>query len=437
MMVKGKLRRVALLLETSRQFGRQLMQGIAAYSHDYGPWTFLLTPGDFRQAVPRMRDWGGEGIIARIADRKIADALAEINLPTVVVGLKDFKSDDGPLPKLVSSIDTATEKLAELAAEHLLENKFTNFAFVGIDGVGFSDRRCTAFCDEIRHAGHDVLVYPTPSSASSRAWENEHRYMADWIDGLPKPIGIMACNDDRGREVLEACSLAGIKVPEDVSVVGVDNDSLICDLATPPLSSVEFGAEAGGYLAAQELDKMMSGQSKGGDTINIAPSHVHYRRSTSVLAVEDRDVAAALYQIRRNRGRGVTVASILDSTALPRRTLEVRFRKETGRSIREEIGQARLTYAKELLAATLHPIAYVAELSGYKSTSYLSQVFRKHLNCTPAEYRKRLRRSDTVGERTAGAMRSTWDGPQASQDNGRQWSPDRPAGKAGIQNDNY
>lgn len=406
-----QLPRVALLLETSREFGRQLLRGIAAYSHEHGPWTFLLTPGDFRQAVPRMLDWGGDAIIARLADRKIAEALAEVDLPTVVIGLNDWASSDVATPKRLGRIEVDTDLVAKLAAEHLLDNRLKRFAFVGLPDAGFSEMRCRAFCTFIREAGHEVTVYEPPTSQRARLWENEHGEMARWISQLPKPIGIMAANDDRGREVLEACSLAGVKVPEDVSVIGVDNDSLICDLATPPLSSVEFRAEAGGYRAAALLHRMMEERSEEKQSVMVLPSHVEHRRSTSALAVEDRHVAAALCQIRRTRGRGVTVEAILAQTALPRRTLEVRFRKETGRSIQQEIKEARLAYAKELLAATPHPIARVAAMAGFSSSSYLSQVFRSAFECTPADYRKALRGSEMDGDRQTREPQSRIDYP--------------------------
>lgn len=383
--------RVALLIETSREFGRQLLRGIATYSHSRGPWAFLITPGDFRHAVPRMREWGGDAIIARLSDERLAKAVAEANVPTVILGIEDWALRAAPQPSKLCRVEGDSEGVAQLAAEHLFENRLKNFAFVGLRNAGFSEDRQRAFTRCIEEAGHRVLVYEPPKTARDRVWEREHPRLAKWVADLPKPIGVMACNDDRGREVLEACALAGVSVPEDVSVLGVDNDSLLCDLATPPLSSIEFNAEAGGYAAAAALHRMLNGDSAASETILIKPLRVVPRRSTNAIAVDDRDVASALARIRTARGRGVTVEDVVANTALPRRTLEMRFRYETGRSILEEIQHARLAHAKQLLATTSHPVSAVAELAGYSSTSYLSQVFRRAFECTPAAYRKSFR----------------------------------------------
>jgi LacI family transcriptional regulator len=201
----------------------------------------------------------------------------------------------------------------------------------------------------------------------------------------------MACNDDTGRGVLEACRLAGVHVPEEVAVIGVDNDELFCELADPPLSSVALNAEHGGYRTAQILDQLMKHKLRAPQRLLVEPTHVVTRRSTDVTAFSGREVGAALGFIHRNRARDFTVNDVAAATGLSRRNLEVKFRKAVGKTIHEEIQRIRLDHAKRMLRETDLPIAQIAESSGYNSPSYLTQVFGKEIGVTPAKYRSQVR----------------------------------------------
>lgn len=379
------------MIETSRGFGRQLLTGISRYAHLHGPWSFFITPGDFEQVVPRMKEWGGHGIIARVANQSIEDAIVAADVPTIVVGLRDRAlRQDSSLLK-ASEIRGNSIMAAELVADHFLQRHFKNFAYVGFAQSGYSTERETGFCKRIRRAGFEPIVYALPKKKADRHWEVEFPRLANWIEKLPKPVGIMACNDDRGREVLDACQLANAAVPEDVSVVGVDNDELLCDLADPPMSSVEFNAELGGFQAAKLLDAMMTRKVRKPQTVTIDPIGVVTRRSSDIIAMEDAEVANALAFIHQSYGREITVDDVADHLAVSRRYLEVRFREETGRTILAEITRVRIASAKRLLEMTDYSIPKVARLAGYNSASYLITVFKKHLKTTPAQYRASLR----------------------------------------------
>ena len=383
--------KVALMIETSRGFGRQLLAGIARYSHLHGPWSFFITPGDFEQVVPRMKEWGGHGIIARVANQSIEDAVVAANVPTIVIGLRDRNlRKNSPLLK-ASEIRGNSMEAAKLVADHLLQKHFKNYAYVGSSETGYSKEREIGFCARIGEAGFEPIVYSLPKKKAGRNWELEYPKLVKWIERLPKPIGIMACNDDRGREVLDACQLANAAVPENISVVGVDNDELLCDLADPPLSSVEFNAELGGFQAAQLLDSMMSRRVRKPQVVTIEPIRVVSRRSSDIIAMEDPEVANALAFIHQSYGRDITVDDVADHLAVSRRYLEVRFREETGRTILGEITRVRIDSAKRLLEMTDYSIPKVARLAGYNSASYLITVFKKHLKTTPAQYRANLR----------------------------------------------
>ena len=259
--------------------------------------------------------------------------------------------------------------------------------------------------ERIQGAGCPCHVYQPPRLQRDREWGHEHGILAAWLHALSKPVGLMACNDDRGRQVLEACRTAGVAVPEEIAVVGVDNDELLCELSDPPLSSVALDTERGGYEAAQLLDGLMSGRIRQPARILVAPLGVVTRRSTDIVAAEDREVAAAVRWIRDWARRGpLRVAEVAQAVKLSRRSLEVRFRAALGRSVRAEIERVRLEHARSLLAETDLPTSQVAELSGFGSPSYLALVFRRRFRSTPTRYREEARGPTRRGRRDAGGL---------------------------------
>ncbi|HEX3599896.1 MAG TPA: XylR family transcriptional regulator [Lacipirellulaceae bacterium] len=379
--------KIALLVETARGFGRDLLLGVARYSRLHGPWSFHITPGDYKQAVPKMKQWGGTGIIARIANDRIAQAVIAADVPTIALGLTDEQMlPDNPLSKF-SEISSDPNEVSRLAAEHLLERRLTRFAYIGSDDRGWAKRRETGFKTYLEQRGITPYIYPTPKRPQDRIWEREQSLMARWISKLPTPIGLFACDDDRGREVLEVCGLVGLNVPEDVAVIGVDNDEVFCELSDPPLSSIALNAETAGYRAAALLDAMMQGRVRKRQQIIVEALGVVTRRSTDIVAVEDEDIASALQFIRREQGRGISVDDVVEKVAVSRRNLEKRFRDTIGRSILDEIQLVRLDRAKRLLVETTYPISKVADLAGFGSAGYFIQFFQRRVGKTPRKYR--------------------------------------------------
>jgi LacI family transcriptional regulator, galactose operon repressor len=382
--------KVALLVETSRGFGREFLLGMARYSRLHGPWSFHITPGDYKQVVPKMKQWGGTGIIARIADQQIAKAVVNANVPTIVIGLTDEQmSSDNPLSKF-SEISSDPVEVSRIAAEHLIERRLTRFAYVGSDDRGWSRRRERTFRQYLAERSFEPYVYPAPKVRRDRDWEREQTFLARWMGRLPTPIGVFACDDDRGREVLEACKLAGLNVPEDVAVVGVDNDEVFCELADPPLSSVALNAETAGYRAAALLDEMMQGREVKRQHIVVEALGIVRRRSTDIVAVDDEDIANALQFIRSQNGQDISVDRVAEEVAVSRRSLEKRFRQVIGRTILEEIQLNKLERAKRLLLETTYPISKVAEVAGFGSAGYFIQFFQKQVGRTPRKYRVEL-----------------------------------------------
>jgi LacI family transcriptional regulator len=383
--------KVALLIETARGYGRQVLRGIVDYANHHGNWSFYVTPGDFEQALPEMERWGGTGIIARIMNPQLARAIAATGLPTIALDMPEDRSNsDGPFHGF-SELATDSFAAAKMAAEHLLSKGFKHYAFVGTPGHVWSDRREKSFCERIAAAGFAPRAFRTTRRKRKLHWAVEQESLAQWLRALPKPIGLMACNDDRGREVLEACRAAQIEVPEEIAVIGVDNDSLLCDLASPPLSSVALNAERGGFEAAELLEKLMSRRITVPQRIVVEPLYIVNRHSTNIVAVDDPDVATAMRFIRDHSGQPLRVHEVADAVGLSRRMLEIRFRAALGRSLNDEIQRVHLEMAKRLLTETDWSMEKVALASGYNGASYLSVLFQRFLKLNPTEYRRRVR----------------------------------------------
>ena len=385
--------KVALLIETARSYGRGVLQGVARYSRLYGPWRFHLTPGDFEQIAPKMRDWQGDGVIARALDRDMAHILLEMRVPTVFL---DFPVENllrsESETKFCADLTSDSVGAARMAAKLLLDKKLTQFAFVGYPYQSWSVKREAAFVAAIREVGYDTMVYRPPTSfGRPLRWEKEEPILREWLKSLPKPIGLMACNDQRGREALDACESAHIKAPEEIAVIGVDADELLCELCAPPLTSVALNAEKGGFLAAKILDEMMNGAEPSIKHILVEPTGVVERRSTNIILVEDEDVAEALRIIHSERLESLTVDSISRRIPISRRQLEIKFRKRVGRTMLEELQNVRIERAKQMLRETDATIDKIARTIGFSAAGYFHQTFRSKVGVTPAKYRQEAR----------------------------------------------
>jgi LacI family transcriptional regulator len=391
---------VALLVETARGYGRAFLRGIVRYARLHGPWSFYLTPGDFEQELPRMRAWGGTGIIARVETPAVARAILAARLPTVVLDLTEAQLRPGHPLSVLAEISSDSAGAARMAADHLLERGLRSFAFVADPGRVWSDRRERAFAVRIREAGFEAAIHHAPKRPrhAERNWGKELPELTRWLQNLPLPVGLMACNDDRGREVLEAARAAGLRVPEDLAVIGVDNDELLCDLADPPLSSVALNAEAGGYRAAELLDQMMraprrtSRRAVEPARLIVEPTGVITRRSTDIRRTDDELVADALQFLHSHATEpSAGVPAVVRALGVSRRSLEIRFKAATGRTVREELERLRIERVRRLLTETDWPLDRLATAAGFASASYLAQAFRRSTGSTPATFRRTIR----------------------------------------------
>jgi len=379
-----KRKQVALLIETSNQYARGLLEGINAYQREHASWSvFLGELSRNNKDMSWLGNWHGDGILARIETEQTAEYIRNCGLPAI--DLSAFRK----IPTL-PCVETNDQAIAEMAAEHFLERGFRHFAFYGNAYYQWSIQREMHYAQYLQDKGYSCLRFESSDQEElqGESWQLHKEKLIQWLQSLPKPIGILACYDICGQQLLEACRLAGVEVPDEVAVVGVDNDRLLCELSNPPLSSIQTNARRAGYLAAELLDRQMAGECLEAQVHQIEPIDLQVRLSSDVLAIEDKLVSEAVRFIRRCAHEDIQVSDILAHIPVTRRVLESRFIKALGRTPHDEILAVKLKLVKQLLTETKLPLSAVAERAGFKHTEYMSVVFNRLFGMRPGQYRK-------------------------------------------------
>ncbi|MEO0964652.1 MAG: XylR family transcriptional regulator [Planctomycetota bacterium] len=363
--------RIAVLIRPELAFGREVLRGIARYARQRPAWRLhAMLPYD--QALPAR--WIADGGIGHYPPDDWHGLLSP-KACRVTVGYSGQ-----PSPARVRSDD---EGIGRLGADHLLRLGFRHFVFAG----ELDSDRGRGFSEAIRSAEGDLLEMPEPLARSARP---QHTPALDpiaaWLSDAPKPLAVMAMHDVQARLMSQASRIAGLRVPDDVAIVGVDNDELLCDMSDPPLSSVEQGKQQIGYEAAALLDRMLDGAPA--EQILLPPKRVVVRQSSDVLAIDDPDVESAVRYIRAHSAGSLTVDQIADAIPAARRTLERRFSKTMGHTILDEIIRVRVNNARDLLATTDRQLPHVAESCGFNSLKHFHEVFRRNVGTTPAAFRR-------------------------------------------------
>ncbi len=389
-------RHVAVFVDAAGNYGRRLLEGIADYLETHRLWSIFLQPRATGQFDPAwLRRWKGDGVLAFVEDRQALVRLHKHGIPLVEAygHLADLR---------VPSVRTDDHGVGRLAAEHLLARRFDHFAFSGYPDQLWAQRRLEGFEGALREAGYDCSCWNHARSFPVLSqWERAQRNLADWVNGLPRPLAVMACSDRHALNVLDACERAGLTVPDQVAVIGVDNDPCICRLANPPLSSVADNPHKIGYEAAALLDRLMLGKAKRTDTapVLIPPMGVVARRSTDVTVTSDPLVRDVLQFIHADACNDISVATILKRLPISRSALYRRFRQAVGHPLHEHILAVRLDRVKHLVTQTSLPLTQIAQRAGFEHVEYMGAVFKRIYGMTPGQCR-RLHRP-TAAARTA------------------------------------
>ena len=424
-----KVIRVSLILPLEHYYARGILMGIqkAIYPHNLSaaagfseteqsaelshlPWTFSIHGGSPRgKALERLfsdlQRWRPDLVIARIEEPKLAEFLHKLGIPVVEV-YNDKEWD------YFVSVDADDVTFGRLGAEHFLDRGFRNFAFIGSFAYRFVTDRMTGFQDRLTQLGN------TQSKQTNRAgWTfnsfNCHTIIpnatveydqldsvGDWLESLPKPVAIMAARDSWGLLLAHAAFERRLRIPEEITILAVDNDPALCEYCNPPLSSINQDFYLVGQRAVETGKRLLERKGIAINPAPIGPGEIHRRLSSDSLAVDDPDVAAAIRYIRDHIREGINVKTLLRAVPVNRRKLEREFRRILGRSPQDEIHLFRLQLVKKMLETDMS-MRSIASAAGFSSAQYLSTFFQSATGSTPRAFRLSTRTNtpQAVGRR--------------------------------------
>jgi len=371
-------RTVAVCIDTRDGAGRKRLHGVAQYARQHG-WRMMLVRRPDREAAQEVRRLRPHGIVAYVADRWLVDVARRQKVP-----LADTAHGELEVPMMIT-LDS--EAVGRLAADHFLGMGLQHFGYCGVRGrVASADRR-TSLTGHLAAHGHELLAF----SQAVAEGESHLEPLMRWLQSLPKPVGVLAFDDKLGERVLTACRWAGLSVPEQVAVLGIGDDELMCEVSWPSLSSISFPTSRLGYEAAEMLDAAIGVRRTMELVRKIEPTGVTVRASTDTLAVADPLIRAAVAYIREHAGEPIGVKHVTMALDVSRRTLDRRFVDLLGRTVHDELAAVRMQIARKLLSEGDRPIAQIAESCGYATAASFSRAFHQSLGCWPSDYRNQVR----------------------------------------------
>lgn len=379
--------KIILLIDFTEDYGKSLLKGVTKYSKENGPWLFCRMPMQYREdlsmdnIIQFAKDWKADGIIAQFYNHANIKKLVETKIPVIV---EDFKERFEEFPNITGGYFEA----GQMGAKYFINKGYKNFAFYGFDNIVWSRERAEGFEDSVKKHGEKVHFFSPKKIASRELWYYKPSALSKWLTKLPKPIAIMACDDERAQNITEACKHSKIKIPEEVAVLGVDNDELTCNLSDPPLSSIGLDTEQGGYEAAKLMRQLIENKNQGLHDIIVRPTTIITRQSTDICATTDKQIAKALNFIHQNIENNINVEDVLKKVSISRRALEKRFLDVTDSAVYKYICHLRIRKFSDRLLESEKSIYEIAIELGYNDNKNLSRLFKQIHGCTPLQYRK-------------------------------------------------
>ena len=380
--------RLLFITDFTEQFAYRFLRGILNYSQSTEQWVVCKMPPAYKQqlglegVVVWAKEWRADVVIAQFDPD---DDVTLFRKNGIVALAQDYITKFADIPNITGDY----RRTGEMAAEYFLAKGFTNFGYFGYNGVCWSDERYIAFRDRVLNSTGPENFYLYDRQNIDNMWYYDQSVLTDWLQTLPKPIAIMACDDNQGNILLQACELCGLNVPYDVAVIGVDNDEILCNMSNPPMSTINVDIERGGADAAAMVDRMVKDHSYRGDDIVLKPLSVIERLSSSVFATNDREILMALRFIHANIDSRIQVTDVLKNVPLSRRLLEQRFKQMTGFTIYNYISFQRINRFAQLLISSNDSISDIAARMDEFDTKSISRRFKEIKGCTPTEYRKK------------------------------------------------
>jgi LacI family transcriptional regulator len=385
--------KVILLIDFSEEYSKSLLRGISKYANENGPWVFCRMPTFYRETIgidgilSWAKEWGANGVIGQFYNGSEITKMLKAGIPVIA---EDFYERFNEVPNISGSY----RETGKMGAAYFLKKGFKNFAFYGFKNIVWSRERAEGFERALKDKGHSVHYFEHKKSRSRELWYYRPSSLSKWLKSLPLPVAIMACDDNQGQHITQACRHLGFRIPEQVAILGVDNDELICNLSDPPLSSISLDAEKGGYEAATLLHKLMKKTGRGKKDfydIQVKPIQVVTRQSTDIYATSDVHISSTLRYIHQNINSRLNVEHILLQIPLSRRSLEKRFLDITGFPVYKYIYNLRVEKFAQRLLETDKSIFEIAMEIGLEDGKNISRTFKKIKGCTPHEYRKKFR----------------------------------------------
>ena len=379
--------RLLFITDFTEQFAYRFLRGIFNYSLRTEQWVVCKMPPAYKRelglegVVAWAKEWNADVVIAQFDPD---DDVSLFRKNGIVALAQDFIRKFTEIPNITADYDLT----GSMAADHFLAKGFKHFGFFGYNGVCWSDERCQGFRKRVEKAGFGDSFHMYDKQHIENMWYYDQSILADWLLSLPKPIAIMACDDNQGNILLQACNSCGLKIPFDVAIIGVDNDEILCNMSDPAMSTINVDIERGGYETAAMVDRMVNDPSYLGENIVLKPLNVVERVSSSVFATDDKAVIRALRFIQANVDRRIQVTDVLEHVPLSRRLLEQRFKKMTGCSIYNYISMQRMERFAQLLLSSNDSVTEIAARLDEFDTKSISRRFKAIKGCTPSEFRK-------------------------------------------------
>lgn len=375
-------------------YGQNILLGVSKFVHEHPEWVLHLIQSDSPVLEEDIRQWNPDGIISGILDTDTGASEFRYRRPWVSVLVQSDNSD-------VPFVTMDEDAVGRMAADYFLDRQFTGFAYLGNSEHEFSSQRAEAFEYALKEKGFScpIMLYPTKVyGLDKRKRLSLDRQKLKWIQSLPKPVAVFACDDKEAFQLIQFCRQHGLRVPEVVSVLGVGNDELLCNISNPPLSSIRMPLERVGYDAATMLDNLLNGKMKMPRKLFLAPMGLVSRQSSDVLQVNDPVVAKSLRFIQEHISEPIKVEHLLKHVFISRTLLERKFKTELGRTPLVEIRRQRVRRARQLLADTRLSIVEIAEACGFSSDIRLSTVFKELTGLSPSAFRKSVKAPSSVHE---------------------------------------